>query len=60
MVCNIGVGMAQNNAATKSPREQTADVCDEIRDLIGMEENKGAATMTQTEKRAILNELKED
>jgi len=52
--------MAQNNAATKSPREQTAEVCDEIRDLLGLEENKGAATMTQTEKRAILNELKDN
>jgi len=49
--------MARNTASEKSPREQTADVCDEIRNELGLEENKGAATLTQTEKREILSEL---
>jgi len=52
--------MSQNMTSEKSPREQTADVCDDIRDELGLKENKGAATLTQTEKREILAELTDD
>jgi len=51
-------GSTQANDAT--PRERTAQVCDEIRDELNLEENKGAATLTQTEKRKILAELTDD
>jgi hypothetical protein len=52
--------MAQNTATqTESPKEQTARVCDEIRDELGLEENKGSYTLTQTEKRRILEELRD-
>jgi len=49
---------AKATQTDESPREQTARVCDEIRDKLGLEENKGAYTLTQTEKRAILDALR--
>mgnify|MGYP001102840104 CR=1 FL=1 len=45
--------MTDNNL---SPKEQTAEVCDEIRAELGFAK-KGVHTLTQTEKREILSEL---
>jgi hypothetical protein len=50
---------AETQANDATPREQTAQVCDQIRDKLNLEENKGSATLTQTEKRRILNELED-
>jgi len=47
-------------ATNETPKEQTARVCDQIRDELGLEENKGSYTLTQTEKRRILDELQDD
>jgi len=46
----------------ESPREQTAAVCDEIREELGRTEyhGQGIPTLTQTEKRAILNALRDN
>jgi len=49
--------MAQNTTTHESAKEQTARVCDAIRDELGLKENRGAFTLTQTEKREILDEL---
>ena len=43
---------------TNTPKEQTAEICDEIRAELGLKENEGAYTLTQTEKKAILTELR--
>jgi len=51
---------AKVSQTEESPKEQTARVCDEIRDKLGLKENKGAFTLTQTEKREILNALADD
>jgi len=46
---------------TQTPKEQTAEICDEIRNELGLEEYKGRGlhTLTQTEKRTILQALRD-
>jgi hypothetical protein len=53
--------MARNIAtdADESPRDQTVAVCDAIRDELDLEEHEGKHTLTQTEKRRILNALQD-